>query len=100
MLRRAPARGGPWTAANGVWHGSGTYGAIDAVSDGTKDRGRFGDHPGSWKIVTTEARQQTQIDETLGRRRLLMLALATIGFAVNFWVGTAVAPGTEVQGFL
>ena len=42
--------------------------------------------------MTTEARQQTPIDETLGRRRLLMLALATIGFAVNFWAWALLSP--------
>jgi MFS transporter, NNP family, nitrate/nitrite transporter len=40
----------------------------------------------------TETRQQAPVDASVGRRQLLMLALATIGFAVNFWAWALLSP--------
>ena len=43
--------------------------------------------------MTTEARQPAApIDEAVGSRPLLMLALATVGFAVNFWAWALLSP--------
>lgn len=42
--------------------------------------------------MTTAARQSAPTDETVGRRPLLMLTLATVGFAVNFWAWALLSP--------
>ncbi len=42
--------------------------------------------------MTTETRQSAPIDKAVGRRPVLMLVLATIGFAVNFWAWALLSP--------
>jgi MFS transporter, NNP family, nitrate/nitrite transporter len=42
--------------------------------------------------MTIETRQPAPIGESVGRRPVLMLALATVGFAVNFWAWALLSP--------